>query len=214
MKKFALHLTDQATGESEKVIGEFPDEEVVILEGFLENLQRLEESRLVKEGIPGGLKLHIDRDKGFVYEVELPDEDLILAFLHRLRRFILNEENSSYNRVTGIIAKRLSNDRIRSLIKNQRKVYDGRQFQSGILIQSNGVTVNSEKMLFDWLNSFEYHDDTTKREEIEKLHQLMPLEVSRAVFLMLLTEKVKAIYVIADFVALILGKIETLETKA
>lgn len=214
MKKIEIHLSDKKTGESENVIAEIPDEEIKYLEGYLENLNRLQESKLVMDGMPGGLIIHSDDEKGLRCEVSLPDEDAILAFLHRMRRFILNDENSSYNKVTGIIAKRFESNRIRSMIKKQRKIYDGRQFQSGIKIKSNGVTINSDKMLFDWLNAFEYHDDTTKRAEIEKLHQLMPLDVSRAVFLMLLAEKVKAIYAIADFVALILGKVETIRTKA
>lgn len=213
MKKITIQLRDKKTSEPENVIAAIPDEEIKSLEGYLENLKRLQESKLIIDGMPGGLKIHSDKENGLRCELSLPDEDSILAFLHRMRRFILSEENSSYDKVTGIIARRFDNSRIRSMIKNQRKIYDGRHFQSGIQIQSNGVTINSEKMLFDWLNAFEYHDDTTKREEIEKLHQLMPLDASRAIFLMLLTEKVKAIYTIADFVSLILGKVETIETK-
>jgi hypothetical protein len=55
MKIFALQITDQSTGKSEKVVGEFPDEEIAILEGFLKNLNRLEESKFLQDGMPAGL---------------------------------------------------------------------------------------------------------------------------------------------------------------
>lgn len=214
MKKFAIHVTDKKSGSVEKVVAEIEDEEITKLEGYLANMERLSKSKIVSEGIPGTLTIKADIAGNFTHSVSLPDEDQILAFLHRMRRFILNDESSSYNTITGIIGRRFNNEKIRSMIKTQRKIYDGREFQSVIQIQSNGQMINSEKMLFDWLNSFEYHDDSTKRKEIEKLHKLMPLEASRAVFLMLLMDKVKAIFSIGDFVALILGKVETIETRA
>lgn len=69
-------------------------------------------------------------------------------------------------------------------------------------------------MLFEWLNSFEYHDDQTKKEQIEKLSQLLPFKANRAIFLMLLAEKIKAIISIANFIGLLLGKVKIFEINA
>lgn len=213
MRTFKISVTDKKSGETQEVHADFEDEEVMLLEDFLTNIHRLLESKLIQEGAFGNLRLKFNKDTGFTFEVNLPEEDHILALLHRLRRFILNDERSSYNRVTGIIGRRFEDVAIRSMLKAQRGVYDGKEFQTGIQIESNGVLINSDKMLFDWLNAFEFHNDETKRKEIELLHRMMPLDASRAVFLMLLAEKVKAILNIGNFVALLLGKIETLETR-
>jgi len=40
----------------------------------------------------------------------------------------------------------------------------------------------------------------------------MPLEASRALFLMLIKDKLKAIFNVANFIGLFLGKTETFET--
>ena len=181
---------------------------------YLSNTKKLCETKIVRSGMSGNLNFKYDKDKGTSFEVNLPEEDSILSLLHRMRQFILNDEYSSYNKVTGIIARRFNHKSINSIIKKQRNLYDGKEFQGLIKIESNGRLINSEKVLFDWLNAFEYHTDQTKKQEIEELHKLMPLEASRAIFLMLITEKVKAIINIADFIALLVGEIEVIELKA
>ena len=214
MKTISIHLKDKSTAVEEYATAEFEDNEVALFEDYLLNTERLLQSAIIREGMPGNLKINYSKATGLTCEINLPDEDNILAFLHRMRRFILNDERSSYNRVTGIIGRRFQSDGVRAFLKTQRKIYDGKAFQGMIEIHSNGTMINCEKTLADWLNAFEYHNDETKRAEIEKLHQIMPLEASRAVFLMLLTEKVKAIVAVADFIALLVGKVASIETKA
>lgn len=121
---------------------------------------------------------------------------------------------SPRNLVTGIIARRFTDPSIRGMVRAQRALYDGRDFQSQIRIESNNTVINCEETLMKWLNAFEFHTDETKRAEIEKLHQLMPLEASRAIFIMLLIEKVKAIMNIANFIELLLGRADSIETTS
>jgi hypothetical protein len=128
--------------------------------------------------------------------------------------FILSDQNASYNKITGIISRKFNNSSIRSIIKKHRKIYDGLNFQGTMQLKINGKIINSEEVLFIWLNSFEYHDDKNKKAEIEKLHQLLPLDVSKALFLMLLSEKIKAIAGIADLVSLLIGRINSIKTIA
>ena len=171
MKTIEIKLTYKETGSSQEISAEFEDSEIDLLTDYLSNTRRLNEAKVVQSGMPGNLQLHYDKKNGTKLSLQatLPDEENILSFLHRMRRFILNDECSSYNRVTGIIARRFNDSSIRSMIKTQRKIYDGKDFQQLIQIESNGVLLNSEKMLFDWLNAFEYHSDQTKKEEIKLL---------------------------------------------
>ena len=73
MKKVAICLTDQTSGQSEEVITEFPYDEIEVLEGYLSNIDRLQESKFVSSGMPIGLNLHIDvkenigEDIGIIY---------------------------------------------------------------------------------------------------------------------------------------------------
>ena len=214
MKTISIRLFDNNAGTTEDVAADFEDEDIALFEDYIANTERLLESTIVRDGMLGNLKFNYDQAEGFSYEVNLPSEDSIVALLHRLRLIILQDERSSYNTITGILRRRFDNTRIRSMIKSQRKIYDGRNLQNTVQVLSNGVIINSEKTLFDWLNAFEYHNDKAKIEEIKNLHQLMPLDTSRAIFLMLLTEKVKSIVEIAKFLGLLLGNIDTLEARA
>lgn len=213
MKNCRISITENGSGTSRKLEADFTEEEVALLEDYLANVERLLESRIVRDGTGGTLRFKFNQESGPSFDVSLPEEDHILALLHRLRRFILHDERSSYNRVTGIVGKRFNDPAIRSMIKAYRAIYDGRQFQSTILIEVQGTVLNSEKMLMDWLNAFEFHNDETKRREIELLHGMMPFAASRAIFLMLLVEKVKAIVNVGRFIGLLLGRIETMEAR-
>ena len=80
-------------------------------------------------------------------------------------------------------------------------------------MQSNDQVMNSEEMLFTWLNAHEYHRDRDKQEFLETLHKILPLEWSRGVFVSLLVDKTKAILTLAALVELALGKRETITVE-
>ena len=78
--------------------------------------------------------------------------------------------------------------------------------RSAVEIRSNDELVNSEKVLFDWLNSYEYRRDEEKREFTDRLDEALPLEASKVIFLSLLTDKAEAIFNVATLVRVVLGK--------
>jgi len=68
------------------------------------------------------------------------------------------------------------------------------------------VVIDCEATLQQWLNAYEYHKNGNKRREVERLHQLLPLEASRAIFVTMLYDKVDAIHHLHSRVRLMLGK--------
>jgi len=95
----------------------------------------------------------------------------------------------------------------------QREIYNGKRTQSAFQIKSNDTVLNSEKVLNDWLNSYEYHRDKEKRKFIESLHEMFPLEASKVIFLGLLSDKTQAIINVAKFIRVVVGKQESVEGK-
>jgi len=83
--------------------------------------------------------------------------------------------------------------------------------QSMFRIQSNDVVLNSERVLYDWLNSFEYHRDKEKKKFIESLHAMFPLNATKALFIGLLSDKTQAIYSVARLIRVVVGKQESME---
>lgn len=213
MKKFCIEISRKSSPEKATAEAEFDEDEVGRLHAFYEQAEALTDLSVLKMGMPGNLKISYEKDKGLTFAGSVPPSESISALLHKLRPFILSDEHASYNRVTGLLKKKFNDAEIRSILDKQRRIYDSRDFQSQIKIAANGAVVNSEQALFNWLNSFEYHNDQTKKQEISKLHELMPNDALRALFFVQLTDKVSAILNVASFVGLLLGKIPQFETR-
>ncbi|CAH1905555.1 conserved hypothetical protein [Candidatus Nitrotoga sp. HW29] len=78
--------------------------------------------------------------------------------------------------------------------------------QKLIAMESNDCIVNSEKMLFTWLNAYEYHRGVDKQEFLESHNKIMPTDWSSGVFLIFLCEKERAISNLGVLVEVVLGK--------
>lgn len=186
--------------------GEFDDEEWSTLLKYVEYADDLSNIELVRKGGPGKLSVNYDQNKGFSFSVDLPPEDHILALLHRLRPFVLTEEPTNFYRACSILGRAFQDDDFRKFLKSLRAYYQGQHMRDLILIKSNDVLINSEKTLQKWLNAHEYHKDRDKQKEIELLHKILPLEASRAIFIMMLYDKLRAIMVVANLIEVLAGK--------
>jgi hypothetical protein len=213
MPQISFTVNQQASRKQAIVKADFSDEELGRLKSFCEYVHDLFLVKLVQAGIPCSLNLDHREGLGTTISTALPHEEEIMAMLHRLRPLILNDEHASFNAVCGIIGRRIQEPLVREALKYQRRVYDGRRMQEQLIVTSTNDSVerviNSERVLFDWLNAVEYHRDENKKAEIEKLHELIPLNHSKAIFLMLISDKVRAIAAIAGLAELIIGKRET-----
>lgn len=211
----AFHLTLKCEGHNDLVVeGEFNDHEYEMLLQYLDQHEQLVSSKPLREGFPCELSLKWDQESGLRVDANLPDNDTLSILLHRLRPFILKKEPASFVSVTAVLGRRLDNPYLRQLLKKQHMLFDGRQFQQMMQIVSNDVIVNSDQMLSDWLNSHEYHRDLDKRQAVDDLFARTPGELSRAILISMVVDKVKAVRHIASLVAVVLGQSNELNFKA
>lgn len=211
--KTNAYLTIGKDGEKYAVCGTFEDQEWKALLDFVQYAKDLQSIQLVRQGGTGKLNLSYTQETGLSYSVELPPEDQLLALLHRLRPFVLKNELTNFRRVSNHLARRLDDTRCRAFLKSLGEYYSGKRMQAIILIHSNEVLINSEEILLKWLNAHEYHKDQDQQAELESLHQILPLETSRAIFVMMLYDKVRAISILANFINVMAGEQETFECK-
>lgn len=80
-------------------------------------------------------------------------------------------------------------------------------------VTSEGVVVNSERVLYDWLNSHEYHRDPDKRDSIDKLFQRIPGDLMRVLLITMLVDKMEAISSIASFIRVLLTESKIFQFK-
>lgn len=192
------------------ISGELSDDEHKILIYYLEKHEKLVNSKPIREGFPCNANISWEQNKPIVVKASLPDEDTLSILLHRLRPFILQDEFASYSKVCAIIGRHLSDPYFRQFLHEQHRLYDGRNAQKQMKISSNDVIINSDKFLFNWLNSHEYHQDPDKREVVEKLLKSIPEDFMRTLMVSMLIDKTRAISNIATLVIVLIGK----ESKA
>ncbi|MHB1350288.1 MAG: hypothetical protein ACYCYR_10495 [Desulfobulbaceae bacterium] len=208
-EKVGLRLTDPNSGDSTELIIEFTEKEWWQLQSYLKAVVELHATRFVKNS--SGVKLNFkwDKDVGITWSVKMPPEDDLFAFLHRIRPLILEKEPYNFQKIRKMIERKIQKS-IPPILPSLLDLFTGKSMQRQVVMISNDHIINSEKILFTWLNAHEYHRDQDKQKLLEELHKIMPIEWSRGVFVNLLIDKAKAIFQLADFVKLILGERESI----
>ena len=206
----SLRFTNSATGKQTAYPLTFTADEWALLVDDVDYASDLAATKFVSDG--HGTKLHFSYEEGSepVWNVDVPPEEIVHALLHKLRPLFLQDEPASFLRVRSTIARSLHGTELLPFLRWTLALYDGREMQKTIVMQSNDQVMNSEKMLSTWLNGYEYHRERQKRELLESHNKIMPLEWSRGVFLTLLVENVKAIMQLNALVELLLKKRQTL----
>jgi hypothetical protein len=173
----------------------------------------LRATEIVRAGAPCKLSLRFNAQTGMSYSTELPPDDSVLALFHRLRPFVLNDEPTNLYRVLNIIKRAFDDAGFRRFLDALKEFSSGRRMQAMILMKSNDVVINCDETLQKWLNAYEYHRDPDKQKEIDALHELFPLEASRAVFVSMMFDKARAILVVADLIGVISNEMQSLECR-
>lgn len=183
---------------------ELDDEKLEVFREFYTYTEELREISIIQKGSKAQLKINWKRGKKISYSTNLPPEDQIIVLMHKIRPFVLNNEPTYFNKVVNILSKHITNKSFRDMLKLPKKLFSGKG--TGLNFISNDVLLTSDKMLIKWLNAYEYHKDRDKRREIEGLHKIIPLQATRALLIMMLQDKVKAIFWINNFIKVILGE--------
>jgi hypothetical protein len=181
---------------------------------FLQCADDLINTKFVKDGMQARLNLKGGRDSGIQVLTELPNWDDVTVFLHKFRPIGLESERTFFYKICSLLTKELTHPYFRNIIGEQREIYSGKRAEKVFRVQSNDVVLNSEKVLYDWLNSYEYHRDKEKRKFIDSLHQMFPLNASKVLFIGLLSAKTQAIYNLAVLVRVVVGKQKSFEGQA
>ena len=209
--QYELTLTINDTGENVSQKGSFQADDWNSLCAFLEYADDLINTKFVKDGMPAKLNIKWEQESGMQVLAKLPNWDDVTVFLHKFRPIGLESESTYFNKICSILTKELTHPLFRNMVGEQREIYSGKRMHKVLRIQSDDVVLNSEKVLYDWLNSFEYHRDKEKRQFIKSLHKIFPLDASKVLFLGLLSAKTEAIYNISALVSVIVGKQKSLE---
>jgi len=200
--KLTVNVKD--SDEQIEISGTIGDNDWDILEAFVQYAVELISTKLVRNGIFASLQIRWEQGSTMKFGTKLPNWDDVIVFLHKLRPFVLQNEATFFYRVSNILKKIIEQPFLRSFIDEQRKIYSGQMMQEMVRISIDDIVLNSEKVLLDWLNAYEYHRDKNKKEFIDELNQMFPLDASKAIFLQLLSYKIDAIHNLTGFIRVLI----------
>jgi hypothetical protein len=201
-----LSLISDETGETISLEAEFSDDEVRLLEAFVQYADEVWDSDFMKSEERGQFNIEWEKESGTKITTVLPDWKQVIVFLHKFRPILLQNEKTQFYKITGILGQKFDHPNFRNSLRVEHELYSGKTAQEKVQFRSDGILLNSERVLFDWLNAHEYHREEDKQKFIESLHHLIPLDASKVIFLRLLIDKATASINIANLIRVILGK--------
>lgn len=210
-------LTLKVEGQAEIAVrAVFEDEEWRWLNAFVQYAEELAATPVVQDGFGTSLKIKFTKEQGLSIEAKTPPMDAVRLFLHKLRPFILQDERTSYYRISSIMDRRFEEDTIRTLLRGHKRRFSTARAQGLFTIHVSSTSpeagglpatvLNSDETLMKWLNAHEYHRDEDKQKELEELQRAFPAEALRTLLVSLLIDKAQAIFDLADFIRCVLGK--------
>ncbi len=181
---------------------EFEDMEWAMLETFHAEAERLRASKFVQQGQGDSISVNVNTDSELTTKARPVDVEALSAMLHRARPFLLNGEQIYFYKVLNLMKRRTRDWSafIKTLeaIKNQfdlTRMYKFRTF--GNL----GNIPTSPKIVMDWLNAYEYHRDSSKRDKLrQSLGAFGEDQNGAPVVLFVLVDMVQAVLNLSDLV--------------
>jgi hypothetical protein len=172
----------------------FTPDEWQRLDRFISYARDLTKTTLLSTDWALKFSISADEDGARFEGTSLPDPDHFRALLLLMRPFVLQHEETSFERVVNILARRLDHPAFRVYLDRQKAIFDGQRCQLFKSV-SNGTVINSPAMLTLWLNAYEYHRDEEKRLAFEALHHGMQpmIEHSEAVFVAMMLDQARAV---------------------
>ena len=207
-----IHLNGGPGGADEDVVCTLTDEDVALFTAFLSYVTDLEALSIVQS--PPSLSLNFRVESGAsVFSASLPPWETVMPLLHRLRPIILENEHASYATVAARLGQRVPSPAFRALLRFSRQIYDGRHQQEMIRVSANETVLNSERVLMNWLNAYEYHRDQSLKAQIDRLLGWLPEDLPRFFFVQMLFDKVRAAQALAGMAELALGRRTTFTAR-
>ena len=204
---FNLTLIQADTDEAFTVSGKLTDEAWVRLEDYVRYVDRLLDTKLVRDRMRTSLSIHWEENSTMRFFPALPPSEEIEAFLLRLRRIHLQGESTNFFKICNILGKVLANSTLRALIGMQRDLFRG-AFVPVKIQKTDGTAVNWDAVLNTWLNAEEYHTNKAERERLKQYDAIFPFESTKVLLISLLSDKVVAARNISKLTQVVLGKIE------
>ena len=187
------------------VAGEWSEDHATTLDMFLDQYERMADSRPVKNGIPCEVTVKISDGQAAV-DTRLPSDDDLDILFQRLRLFVLHNERISFDNVCSILKRYLRNTPLLDFIKEQQRLFRNSPEHVPGRMVFNGLVLSDEARLNDWIYGYQFHGDENRRAVFESHGIDVRHPAVRRTFVGLLLNKLNAVTNVASVTAVFMGR--------
>ena len=201
---------DDGQGDRAVIAGALTNDETITLNRFLDQYEALVDSKPVRDGVDCEVSISVIDGKASI-SAKLPTQDELDILFQRLRLFILKQERISFVNICKILRKQFTDLRLVELVKDQHAAFHNHPDHLGSVLIVNGVSIDREKMLMDWIYGYQFHGDDERRDELRRMGIDVESPLMRQKLVSLLSNKQDALTNIAGVVAVLMGRIATFD---
>jgi len=139
-----------------------------LFESFVREVEECNQSKIIQNK-----KLNLRKEITIINDEviithNLPDDDNIHAFLHKIRPFILEREKLNFMRIKSLIGKKINSCELNKYLKILNNEYLSKK-DNKLNIVINNEEFTFEKVFFYYINSYQYHREENKKEIIDTI---------------------------------------------
>jgi hypothetical protein len=189
------------------------DADEPVLRQFLNEALALQDALRRQGGFAASYHFSWSVEKGVEINGTEPTDDQRAVVLHRLRPFLLEGEACYFHSVRGIVARSTDTPFLHDWLRQTKARFMGKLLERKVIISVGDLVLTSERALNQWLYGFEYHRDEAKSVALIKVHDPVPVDSSRPIFIMMLQEKAVAVLHLAHVVHKMLAEPSDIITR-
>ncbi|MCP3943532.1 MAG: hypothetical protein GY710_18930 [Desulfobacteraceae bacterium] len=180
---------------------EIPTEEWDTILNFHQNVELLRSTKFVQNKRGGQIAIKYEAGKKLESKEFKIEIDEVWSMLLKLRPFVLNKEKYYFHRIKNLLKRRLTQPAFRKGIDRINDLFVLNIMQKQVRLKTTGREILSIDTVMDWLNSFEYHQDESKREIVHKdLGIFGVFQNGTSVILFALIDMIHGIFALSDLV--------------
>ena len=198
---FRIRLIRASDGVEETCSGEIPDADWRLLTTFWTYAKDLESAEWVQAGLDADYSIQPgENGESQILVRHKPSDAAVSQLLHRMRPFLLQNEDTFYTRVNKTLARHLTHKWLRDWLAIGRRIFDHGQFRVYGQITVNDLPLHDERTFGLWLNAFEYHRDQAKRAQLIESMGGPPDDFVLAIFRAILADRATEVLRLATMI--------------
>ncbi len=178
-----------------------PDENWSTLTSFRAEADDLRSTQFVQKERGGQISIQFTQGKPVRSNAKKIDVEEVWAMLHRLRPFVLQDEQCYFHKTKKQLKRWLIHPGFRNYLDEIGDGFNLKIMQNNLRLLNDDQHLISKEHVMDWLNSFQYHRDQSKRKTVEDALNIFSKDQDGTPFILFsLVDMIKAIFALSDLI--------------